>query len=118
MLAKRHLFDEYLNDPKLVSRAKSPSSACDDISFSMFAVNFTQSLPSFVPGEKRVMTKIKKPQEFYVSEDDHTVSGRRYDLPEHDGLSVRMPRQWVQKRSSCLEFCIRYFGKPLVEILV
>lgn len=125
MMATNSLLNDYLKHDVLVERAKIPSNACEDISFSLFAVNYTRVLPAFVAGEKRGSPDVTKPQLFYRDLDKTTLAGMRYDLPEDGGLSTvkgkrdkaKNDAEWKKKRDICVKYSFDYIGEGLVAFL-
>jgi len=125
MMATNSLLSKYLKHDMLIERAKIPSNGCDDIPFSLFAVNYTRVLPVFVTGELRGSPDVTKPQLFYEDLDKTTLVGMRYDLPEDGGLSTAKDKrdkannaaEWTKKRNACVKYSFDYIGEGLVAFL-
>lgn len=123
MLIHRRLLEMYMSDQEIISKASVVGNACEDISLSLFVTNYTGLYPSFLEGDIHGAPEVGRAWRYFSSSSSskkgvELLSGTRHDLPEPGGLSKsESPVNWTGKRSSCVSWCLDYFGKPLYSAL-
>ncbi|KAL7460618.1 hypothetical protein ACHAXS_001062 [Conticribra weissflogii] len=116
ILAANHHFQDFMKRTNLVEHSGPPSTACEDLTFSLFVTSRTGLLPVVVKGEHYTAEIKLNSQKKFLSEQGEFI-GSRYDIPEYDGMSAAKG-PWVKNRKKCVSWNLGYHGSTLTELLL